>query len=172
MVELVDIIKDSVLYGDFTLSSGEESSYYIDKYMFETNPKALDIVGEHISDKIKDLDTKKIGGVALGGVPLAAIASVKSGVPYIIIRKKEKEYGTSNTIEGSLNKGEKIVIVEDIITTGNSSIEAINQIRNQGGIVEDIIVVVDRQQGGKENLEKNGVNVHSLVLAEEILEKY
>lgn len=171
MVELTNIIKDSVLYGEFTLSSGKESNYYIDKYRFETNPRALDIIGEHIADKIKDINAKKIGGVSLGGVPLAAIASVKADIPYIIIRKKEKEYGTSNSIEGRLNKGEKIVIIEDIITTGNSSIEAIDQVRNQGGIVEDIIVVIDRQDGGKENLEKNGVNVHSLVLAEEILEK-
>lgn len=169
MVNIIDILEKSVLYGEFTLSSGKDSDYYIDKYKFETDPKALDIIGEAISEKVEKIGPEKLGGVALGAVPLVAISSVKSDIPYVIIRKQKKEYGTGKSIEGELKKGEKILVIEDVITTGNSALDAVKTLRNHGATVKDIIVVVDRQEGGKEKLEKEKLKVHRLVKAEEIL---
>lgn len=161
---------EAVLYGDFTLSSGKESSYYVDKYAFQTDPDALEAVAAAVADVLYDLDAKKIAGVALGAVPLAAAASIESGLPYVIARKEEKEYGTGNAIEGELEEGEEVVVVEDIITTGGSAVEAVEKLRAAGAVVNDIVVVVDRQEGGRENLENAGVEVHALTTAEELLD--
>ncbi len=169
---LVDALRESeaVLYGEFELSSGRTSDYYIDKYVFETDPDVLDLVGEEIARKLGEMGASKIAGVALGAVPLAAVASVKSGLPYVIARKEAKEYGTSNQIEGDLEDGEEVVVVEDIVTTGGSAIDAVETLREAGAEVNDVVVVVDRQEGGKEEIESHGLRLHSLLTADDILE--
>ncbi len=159
---------EAVLRGEFELSSGRTSDYYIDKYLFETKPDALRVIGRGIAAEIEKLDVDLIAAVALGGVPLAAVASVEAGIPYIIVRKEEKEYGTESAIEGEYSGEEKVVVVEDIITTGGSALNAIEQIRSAGLEVKDIIVVVDREEGGREALEDVDVDVISLVTAEDI----
>ncbi len=169
--EVVRALVDSgaVLFGEFTLSSGKESSYYVDKYVFETDPEALEAVASAVTDVLDVLDAHKLAGVALGAVPLAAVTSVESGLPYVIARKEEKEYGTGNAIEGSLDEGEEVVVVEDIITTGGSAVDAVEKLRAAGATVNHIVVVVDRQEGGRDNLEDAGVEVHALTTAEELL---
>jgi orotate phosphoribosyltransferase len=169
--EVADALRDAdaVLRGEFELSSGRTSDYYVDKYVFETQPEALRVVGRAIAEKVCETDADRIGGVALGGVPIAAVASVESGVPYVIARKEAKEYGTGNAVEGELEEGDLVVVVEDIVTTGASAVEAVEKLRGAGAVVEEIIVVVDRQEGGRENVEDAGLCMHALTTAEELV---
>jgi orotate phosphoribosyltransferase len=169
--EVADALRDAdaVLSGEFELSSGRTSDYYVDKYVFETQPDALRVVGRAIAEKVRETDADLIGGVALGGVPIAAVASVESGVPYVIARKEAKEYGTGNAVEGQLEEGDRVVVVEDIVTTGASAVEAVEKLRGAGAVVEEIIAVVDRQEGGRENVEDVGLRMHALTTAEELV---
>ena len=111
----------------------------------------------------------RIAGVVLGSVPLAAALSLATGIPYVMVRKEKKEHGTSKLIEGDLNEGDNVIVVEDVVTSAGSSISAIETLRNAGASVCDIISVIDREAGGKEALNKMNVSLTSLVKASDIL---
>ncbi len=168
--QLVGMLKETgaVKFGDFTLSSGRKSNYYVDKYVFETNPLCLEAIGERIA-KLIPPDAGRLAGIEIGSIPLAAIASVKSGIPFVIVRKEKKGYGTNKLIEGVYQKGEKVLVVEDVITTAKGALGAVRALRDAGLIVDSIVCVVDREEGGRENLEKEGVKVTALVKASELL---
>ncbi|WP_128567286.1 orotate phosphoribosyltransferase [Methanocella paludicola] len=168
--QLVEMLKrtGAVKFGDFTLSSGRKSSYYVDKYVFETNPLCLEAIGERISKMIPP-GTQKLAGIEIGSIPLAAIASVKSGMPFVIVRKAQKGYGTNKLIEGVYEKGEKIFVVEDVVTTARGALGAIHTLRDAGLVVDSMVCVVDREEGGHESLEAEGVRVSSLVKSSELL---
>ena len=157
---------DAVQYGEFELSHGGTSDYYVDKYLFETDPHCLELIADAFADKI---DEPKLAGVALGAVPLVAVTSVETGLPYVIARKKAKEYGTAKRIEGRLDEGEEVVVLEDIATTGNSAIDAVEALRAAGAEVNRVLVVVDRQQGASEQLAEYDLELDSLVTADELL---
>ncbi|WP_306052725.1 orotate phosphoribosyltransferase [Natronococcus wangiae] len=167
--DLIDALREAeaVRFGEFELSHGGTSEYYVDKYLFETDPRCLEAIADAFAERLEADD--KLGGVALGGVPLAAATSVAAGVPYVIARKQRKEYGTGNLIEGRLEEGEEVVVVEDIVTTGTSLVDAVEALREAGATVERALVVVDRQEGGRENVEEAGVEMEALVTAEELL---
>jgi len=168
--QLVEMLKETgaVKFGDFTLSSGRKSKYYVDKYVFETNPLCLEAIGERIAGLIPS-GSQKLAGIEIGSIPLAAIASVKSGMPFVIVRKEKKGYGTNKLIEGVFAKVEKVFVVEDVVTTAKGALGAVHALRDAGLVVEGIVCVVDREEGGRENLEKEGVKVISLVKASELL---
>lgn len=168
--QLVDMLKETgaVKFGDFTLSSGRKSKYYVDKYVFETNPVCLEAIGERIARMIP-AGTQKLAGIEIGSIPLAAIASVKSRMPFVIVRKAQKGYGTNKLIEGVYAKGEKVFVVEDVVTTAKGALGAIHTLRDAGLAVESMVCVVDREEGGRESLEAEGVHVSSLVKASELL---
>ncbi|MEF8801498.1 MAG: orotate phosphoribosyltransferase [Halolamina sp.] len=157
---------DAVKFGEFELSHGGTSSYYVDKYLFETDPRCLRLIAEAFAER---LDGEKLGGVALGGVPLASATSITADVPYVIARKQAKEYGTGNRIEGRLEEGEEVVVVEDIATTGQSAVDAVAALREAGAEVNRALLVVDREEGGRENLADHGVELEALVTASELL---
>ncbi len=159
-------------FGEFTLASGTKSSYYIDIKKASTNPKVLKIIAELMAEELSKLDNvpDKIAGVVLGSVPLAAALALETGIPYIMIRKEKKDHGTGKLIEGELNYGDQVLVVEDVITTAGSSMNAIEVIRKAGGNVSDILSVIDRQGGGSENLSSISVKLHPLVTASELLE--
>ncbi|MFC3477565.1 orotate phosphoribosyltransferase [Halobacterium litoreum] len=159
---------DAVQYGEFELSHGGTSDYYVDKYLFETDPECLRAIAAAFAERIDD-DTK-LGGVALGGVPLAAATAVEAGVPYVIARKQAKEYGTGNRIEGRLDEGEEVVVVEDIATTGQSAVDAVEALREAGAEVNRALLVVDREEGGRELLAEHGVEMEALVTASDLLD--
>ncbi|QRV14151.1 orotate phosphoribosyltransferase [Haloterrigena salifodinae] len=167
---LIEALRDAeaVKFGEFELSHGGTSEYYVDKYLFETDPDCLEAIAEAFADRLAADD--KLGGVALGGVPLAAATSVAAGVPYVIARKQRKEYGTGNLIEGRLEDGEEVVVVEDIVTTGTSLVEAVEALREAGATVERALVVVDREEGGRETVEEAGVEMEALVTASDLLD--
>jgi orotate phosphoribosyltransferase len=165
---LIDALRETeaVRFGEFELSHGGTSDYYVDKYVFETNPDCLALIAEAFAERVGEA---KLAGVALGAVPLAAVTSVETGNPYVIVRKQAKEYGTGNQIEGTLDDGEEVVVLEDIATTGQSAIDAVEALREVGATVNRVIVVVDREEGARENLAEHGIELESLVTASELL---
>ncbi len=168
--ELIGALReaDAVRFGEFELSHGGTSEYYVDKYLFETDPRCLEAISEAFAERIGE-DTK-LAGVALGAVPLAAATSVTAGAPYVIARKQRKEYGTANLVEGRLEDGEEVVVLEDIVTTGTSLVDAIEALREAGATVDRALVVVDREDGGRETVEDADVEMEALVTASELLD--
>jgi orotate phosphoribosyltransferase len=166
--DLIDALRaaDALKFGEFELSHGGTSDYYVDKYVFETSPDCLRLIAEAFAQR---LEGTKLAGVALGAVPLVAVTSVETASPYVIVRKQRKEYGTGNLIEGDLETGEEVVVLEDIATTGQSAVDAVEALRDAGAAVDRVLVVVDRQEGAAENLAEIDVELDSLVTAEELL---
>ena len=158
----------AVKYGEFTLTSGKKSSYYVDIKLASTNPDVLKTIAEKMATHV---DGDKIAGMELGAVPLATAVSLETGLPFLMIRKEKKGHGTGSRIEGELEEGEKVVVVEDVTTTGGSSVETVNVLRDAGAIVEKVLVVVDREEGAEEALKEVDVELIPLVSAEELVDK-
>lgn len=155
------IAEVSVLRGAFTLRSGRTSSYYIDKYRFSTQPDVLKALGEMFAARLpKDVD--RLAGAELGGIPLVTAASLAGGLPTVFIRNQKKEYGTAQKIEGELHEGDRIVIVEDVATTGGQVLEAANVLTAMGAKVVKIIAVIDRLEGAAENITNEGYAFEAL----------
>ncbi|WP_254542848.1 orotate phosphoribosyltransferase [Halomarina pelagica] len=157
---------DAVRFGEFELSHGGTSEYYVDKYLFETDPRCLSLVADAFAERVGDA---KLAGVALGAVPLVAATSVRADSPYVIVRKRAKEYGTGNRIEGRLSEGEEVVVLEDVATTGGSALDAVEALREAGATVERVLVVVDREEGAREHLAEHGVELEALLTASDLL---
>jgi orotate phosphoribosyltransferase len=155
------IAQVALLRGEFVLRSGRKSDYYLDKYRFETQPDILAALGQMLAERITP-QTDRIAGAELGAVPLAAAAAMAAGKPMVFIRNQKKDYGTARRIEGILNSGERVMIVEDVLTTGGQVIEAAAAIRDTGAQVEKIVAVIDRLEGARENIEKQGLVLESL----------
>lgn len=156
-----EIVETSYVEGEFTLSSGRRSTYIFDKYAFETRPKLLDAIAESMA-KMLSSDVSRIAGMELGGVPLATALSLKTGLPFVIVRKGKKGYGIDRSIEGDLTSGEKVVIVEDIATTGAQALLAAKTIEEAGAKVSGIVYVVDREEGAREGIESKGYRFDAL----------
>ena len=171
--ELKLALRDAAyLEGDFVLRSGKRSRYYLDKYRFETRPDILAALGERIAAAVEELepDAVRLAGPELGAVALAAAGSLASGLPFVIVRKAAKEYGTSNRIEGAHEAGECICLVEDVVTSGGALIEAVEALREAGLVVRAAVCVVDREEGGGEALAAQGVELRPIFRASEVLE--
>jgi orotate phosphoribosyltransferase len=160
------------LEGDFVLRSGKRSRYYLDKYRFETRPEILAALGERIAGAVRELEPSavRLAGPELGAVALAAAGSLSSGLPFVIVRKAAKEYGTSNRLEGSYDEGDRVCLVEDVVTSGGALLEAVEALRAAGLVVETAVCVVDREEGGREALARHTVRLHSIFRASEVLE--
>jgi orotate phosphoribosyltransferase len=163
--ELNNLLKENevVKFGKFTLSSGKESDYYVNMKMAITDPRILNLIAKIISGQIIKDKIDKIAGPALGAVPIATALSLESKIPMLMVRKEKKGYGTSQLIEGNLKKGDSIIIVEDVTTTGNSLIKAIKALEENGGIIKKAFVIVDRGEGALENLKKEGIPLEPLL---------
>lgn len=149
------------LEGDFTLRSGRKSNYYLDKYLFETQPDILRELGTMFASYAQE-STTLIAGAELGGVALAASTAMAAGKPFVIIRNAKKDYGTAKPFEGKMSDADSVLLVEDIATTGGQVLEAAKLIREIGGKVEAIVCVIDRQEGARENIEEAGFRFESL----------
>ncbi len=151
------IFEENVIrFGHFILTSGKESDYYIDIKKLITNPRALKLIAELMEEKTRQLNIEfdKIAGPELGAVPIATALSLNTEKPLLIVRKKKKEHGTGKQIEGEIHAGDRILLVEDVTTTGGSVLRAAKVLEENGGKVVAISVVVDREEGAKEMLEK------------------
>jgi orotate phosphoribosyltransferase len=170
--ELGTALRDyAYLEGDFVLRSGRRSNYYLDKYRFETRPDLLSALGEHIAAEVgeHEPDAVRLAGPELGAVALAAAASLSSGLPFLIVRKAAKEYGTSNRLEGVFEPGERVCLVEDVVTTGGALIEALEAIREAGLQCRIAVCVVDREEGGADALARKGARLVPLFRAGDLL---
>jgi orotate phosphoribosyltransferase len=155
------IAEVALLRGEFTLRSGRKSNYYLDKYRFETQGDVLAALGQLFAQHLTPR-TQRIAGAELGAVPLAAATSMISGRPCVFIRNQKKEYGTNKQVEGVLNPGEVVMIVEDVLTTGGQVIEAATMLKEMGVEVEKIVAVIDRQEGARQNIENAGFRFEAL----------
>lgn len=166
---LIGLLKDNGVFleGDFLLSSGKKSNYYINMKKAITDPEILSTIANLITELISDDSIDKVAGPALGAVPIATAISLESKLPLLMIRKEKKGYGTSKLIEGELNPGDEVIVVEDVTTTGGSLLKAIKAIQDNGGIVKRAFVVVDREEGAKEAFDKEGITLESLISVNE-----
>jgi orotate phosphoribosyltransferase len=155
------ICEAAVLRGDFTLRSGRKSSYYIDKYLFETQPDILRALGEKFATHVTP-DIDRLAGAELGGIPLVSAAAMACGKPTILIRNQKKDYGTAKQLEGKIQQGDRVLIVEDVATTGGQVLEAAKTLEAAGAKIVKIVAVIDRQEGARENIEGAGYAFASL----------
>jgi len=163
------IKKASFLTGDFTLSSGKKSKYYFDKYLFETKPEILSALTKEIAKLLPPLRSfDRIAGPELGAIALAAALSIEIKKPFIIVRKTEKDYGTAKLVEGEVNKGEKVVLIEDILTSGKQAIVAADKLKQLGIEVIMILGVIDREEGASEAIRSAGYKYKSVFTKTEL----
>ncbi|MFN3947197.1 MAG: orotate phosphoribosyltransferase [Aquificaceae bacterium] len=158
----------------FKLSSGKLSKYYIDLKQITFDPKSLYILGKVMYQRIKELKPDGVGGLTLGADPIAYAISMVSYLEgyYIkpfVVRKEPKAHGTGRQVEGLLKAGDKVVVLEDVITTGASALKAVSACKREGYEVIGVYAVVDREEGGRENLEGEGLKVYSLFKISELL---
>jgi orotate phosphoribosyltransferase len=160
----------ALLEGDFLLRSGKRSRYYLDKYRFETRPDLLAALGDRIAAAVSEFepDAKLLAGPELGAVALAAAGSLASGLPFVIVRKAAKEYGTTNRLEGAYGDGELVCFVEDVVTSGGALLDAVSAAREAGLTVRTAICVVDREEGGAEALARESVLLRPIFRASEV----
>jgi len=179
---LYKILKEKSFFtGDFTLASGKKSNYYIDCRLTTLDPEGSCLVGAAIRKTVNDkceemgISIDSIGGLTLGADPIALSASMASyqggddkTLKPFVVRKAPKEHGKGKQIEGGFKEGDSVVALDDVITTGGSTLKAIEAIENEGGKVEFVLVLVDRQEGGKEIIEESGYKVFSLFTRDEL----
>jgi len=160
------------LEGDFVLRSGRRSSYYLDKYLFETRPELLAPLGEAIAEETRQAEpgAALLAGPELGAVALAASASLASGLPFLIVRKEAKGYGTSKRLEGCFEDGDLVCLVEDVVTSAGAALDAVRALREAGLEVRNAVCVIDREEGGVDALAREGVHLRALFRASEIAE--
>ena len=166
--ELRDAIRDAAyLEGDFVLRSGRRSRYYLDKYRFETRPELLGPIGERLAAAVREFepDVELLACPVLGGVVLAAATSLESGLPFVIVRDRAKEYGTANRIEGAFEEGQCVCLVEDVVTSGGALLEAVQALREAGLRCRNAVCVIDREEGGVDALARQAVRLRSLFRA-------
>ena len=155
------LARAAFLRGDFVLSSGRRSTFYIDKYLFETDPELLREIARLLASMLPAGTTRLIGP-ALGGVPLATAVALETGLPFAIVRPGAKEYGTAKLIEGRVEAGDGAVVLEDVVTTGAQSVRAARTVEEAGAKVLSILAVIDRHEGGREGVEGAGFRFDAL----------
>jgi len=158
----------ALMTGDFTLSSGKKSDHYFEGKRLTLHPEGAYLIGSEILDRLAGIDVDAIGGLVMGAIPIAtavALVSYQTGrpIPTFIVREKPKEHGTQKQIEGHLEAGSKVVIIDDVITTGSCIFKAIEAVRAINCKVVKVIAIVDRNEGGSERLRKAGYHVETII---------
>lgn len=157
----------SHITGEFKLRSGAISNEYFDKYRFESRPNILKNIAEQMKALIPE-GIDYLAGLEMGGIPVATALSLLTGIPAVFVRKEAKEYGTCQFVEGAEVKGKKLLIVEDVVTSGGQIIISTNDLRKQGAIIEKAICVIDREAGGIEKLQDAGIALNALFTMTEL----
>jgi orotate phosphoribosyltransferase len=165
-VGILLIKNNAIKFGDYILASGKKSPYYIDLRQTISSPITMDWIANSLSriilNEIGKDKIDRILGVPTAGVPFATVVSQKLGIPLIYYRQARKEHGVRKKIEGLLCRNDRILVVDDLITTGESVIEAAEVVRDQGGVVNELVVLLDREQGGPERLRASRIEPHVL----------
>lgn len=164
----------ALLRGNFTLRSGKTSTFYLDKYLFSTRPELLEQLAPLFEARIKAMTAAagakvaRLAGAELGGIPLVTAASLKTGLPCVFVRNKKKDYGTAKQLEGALNAGDVVILLEDVATTGGQALEAVAALRESGAKVLGVIATIDRLEGARENVEKDGLRFDALFTVKDL----
>ena len=151
-----ELVKASYLKGDFVLRSGKRSNRYFDKFRFETDPILLRKLGKHLATLVPK-ETQRLAAPELGAVLLGGAVSMETGLPLVLVRKEPKGYGTSKQIEGLFDPGDRMTVIEDVVTTGGDSLRSAQVLRDAGANVIHLIVVLDRGEGGEDNIRNAGI---------------
>ncbi|WGL52267.1 orotate phosphoribosyltransferase [Nocardioides sp. BP30] len=162
-----DIDATCRLHGTFTLRSGQVSDTYFDKYLFEAQPALLDRVAARMVELLPQ-GTELLGGLEMGGIPIATMVSAKTGIPAIFIRKKAKEYGTAKLAEGPAFDGRRVTLIEDVITSGGAVRDAVNALRPAGAIVDTVVCAIDRSPQAGESLRDVDLTIRSVLTRAEL----
>jgi orotate phosphoribosyltransferase len=155
------LVKASYLKGDFVLRSGKRSNRYFDKFLFETEPTLLRELGKHMAALVPK-ETQRLAAPELGAVLLGGAVSMETGLPLLLVRKEPKGYGTSKQIEGRFESGDRVTVIEDVVTTGGDSLRSAQVLRDAGVEVIHLVVVLDRGEGGEDNIRGAGVKYSPL----------
>jgi orotate phosphoribosyltransferase len=170
--ELAELARDmkavALLEGDFVLRSGKRSRYYFDKYLFECEPAILRRLGAELA-RLVPPGTQRLACPELGAVLLGGAVSLETGLPMCIVRKEAKDYGTSKGIEGRLLRGEKVCLVEDVLTTGGAALAAAGKVRAAGGEIVGLVGVLDREEGAAASMEQAGIPFHPLLRRADVI---
>ena len=172
--KLIELFRDHALqFGDFTLASGQKSKYFLDGKQVLLNSFGLRMVSEGLLDLLKDVEFDAIGGMSIGADPIiggviTVAAEQGRSLAGVLVRKEAKGHGTNRFVEGPVKPGQKIVIVDDVVTTGGSSLLAIDRVTEFGLKVVQVVGIVDRLQGGAENFAKRGLPFRTLLTVKDL----
>lgn len=161
------IFEASNIKGQFCLRSGQMSEEYFDKYLFEADPVLLREIVAAMRPLVPQ-DTEVLAGLEMGGIPIATLLSQVTGIPALFVRKTPKEYGTCKFVEGGEVAGRKILIVEDIVTSGGQIIMSATALREHGAIIDSVLAVINREAGGADNLAAHDLALHALFTMTEL----
>lgn len=172
MSEITSLIKNvgAIKKGKFKHSDGSLTDYYIDKCAFETEPEVLDAITEKTVNRLSENDIDVVAGPELGAVPLVTAVSLQTGIPSAYIRTGQKHYGTQVRVEGTIEKGDRVAVIEDVTTTGRTILQTASLIEEVGGVVDCLIVVVDCNAEAVENIQDEGYKLEYLIRVGEGLE--
>jgi orotate phosphoribosyltransferase len=162
------VVKKALLHGTFTLRSGMVSNVYFDKYRFESDPALLAEITRAMRNLLPP-GIDMLAGLEMGGIPVATLLGQHTSLPVLFVRKKAKDYGTCKLAEGGELAGKKLLVVEDVVTSGGQILLSVADLRALGAVVTDVVCVIDRESGGPENLAREGLTLHALFKMSELM---